>query len=209
MVRAILEDRKTQTRRVMALQPTCEPTVHFGEDAKLRAGESFKGGALATWPGESEFDYYDCHCPYGGPGDRLWVRENFGFGPSAPALRDHRIHYQADGATSLVRRWKPSIHLPRAYSRITLDMVAVRVERLQDISETDAMAEGLIRETVTVGRANGHPDYDVFASRPGPHCDWEMSGKDAYARLWKEINGPKSWDANPWVWVVEFRRVTA
>ncbi len=101
----------------------------------------------------------------------------------------------------------PSIFLERWGSRITLDVTALRVERLHSISEEDAMAEGIIKQTITAGRPHGRPDYDMFALRPGDHCEWECTAKEVYKSLWESINGMGSWDKNPWVWVITFRRI--
>lgn len=197
MVRALLDGSKTQTRRVMKLQPDSSPTLFFGQDAVLRAGESFKGGALAIWGGESEFEYCDCHCPYGRTADRLWVRETWGTSPSYDYLPPNKLTRNsfptdaegyAASATSdtWVIKWRPSIHMPRWASRLTLEIVEVRVERLQDISEEDAKAEGC------------RPD----------NMDTHGGARDVFIELWESINGPGSWDANPWVWVIEFERIT-
>lgn len=107
-------------------------------------------------------------------------------------------------------RWRPSIHMPRWASRITLEITGVRVERLQDISEEDALAEGIVCENVIVGSyyANGHKE--VTAGRfffDGCSDDGFEDAVDAYAALWESINGAGAWDANPWVWVVEFQKL--
>jgi hypothetical protein len=191
MVRAIMEDRKTQTRRLMKLQPSTQPEVLYGEGAKLRAGESFAGGALAVWPGESEFDYCDCHCPYGEATDRLWVRETW---QSASLMSKGIINegpcFRATGHAENCRfhghLWRPSIFMPRALSRITLEITGVRVERLNDISHLDALAEGA--------------EYDVSESNGSPLCRFQA--------LWESINGKDSWKENPYVWVIEFNRIS-
>lgn len=122
-------------------------------------------------------------CPYGQPGDRLWVRETWRAWGGTVRHVDYRatteIPRPADG-------WKPSIHMRRADSRIMLEIVAVRVERLQDISEADAKAEGCQADPY-----DGPTYYDHFAL------------------LWRSINGQGSWTTNPWVWVIEFKRVPA
>jgi hypothetical protein len=125
-------------------------------------------------------------CPYGQPGDRLWVRETFfkTGSPECPIVR-YRASVQIHDFDF---RWKPSIHMPRKFSRITLEVTGVRVERLQDISADDCQDEGITRS-----------DYS-----PGDN-DWQ----DAYKRLWETINGPGSWALNPFIWVIEFKRVTA
>lgn len=224
MVRAILDGTKTQTRRVV------KPV---GNDE----GFILKDEGNGWWPyrsadGESGF-YRDRYgydmespilCPYGKPGDLMWVRETFadlrGTGiehRSDPAGPIQRFAFAADcppGSYSDEARkefgvkWKPSIHMPRAASRITLEITGVRVERLNDCSEADAKAEGI----------GGYP----FRPDDGyPLCTGYMVGADdgkstlyptarePYQRLWESINGAGSWDANPWVWMVEFKRLEA
>lgn len=192
MVRAILAGTKTQTRRVVK-----------GEALQWLERDKFTPGFVAD-PGNRL-------CPYGHPGDRLWVRETWRESGEGSAW-----HYAAEGTilpkqrdkdlqAFLARRapftwesykWRPSIHMPRAASRITLEITAVRVERLQDISEADAMAEGVIhKQRGDIGM------YFVGTEAAG------TTAAGCYRNLWERINGFGSWDANPWVWVVEFRRV--
>lgn len=215
MVRAILDGRKTQTRRVMKVQPYPDSIVtveHYHQTVIDRHGDMQPGPEIfgAHWD-DGEFG---CRCPYGAPGDTLWVRETCwaeSFGQGGDGVRyaaDHawRIientqeaseawcklaQYGGDAAldnqTNIGMR-VPSIHMPRWASRITLRITAVRVERLQDISEDDARAEGWpgpITET-------GFPIASPLA--------W-------FANVWTSINGPGAWEANPWVWVVAFERV--
>ncbi len=195
MVLALLSGAKTQTRRALKLQPDSKPTLFFDEAAKLRAGESFKGRTLAVWGGESEFDYFDCHCPYGGPGDELFVKETWRTGRQWDALKPSElpfanefmvspfIAYDADGPSKeLHGKTRPSIFMPKWASRITLEIESVRVERLCDISEEDAKAEGV-----------GEFFYPTYSA--------------GYMELWEKINGPRSWAKNPWVWVLNFRKV--
>ncbi len=162
MVRAILEGRKTQTRRIV----------------KSRYKDRFGWGtAQPLILGDEECFNSRYKCPYGKPGDRLWVRETW-----CPDVEPYTFRYKADGDEPL-ERWRPSIHIPRWASRITLEVVSVRVERLQNISEDDALAEGI----TLVERGT--------------------SPVDQFNKLWESINGPGSWEANPWVWVVEFKRI--
>ncbi|EPE8811629.1 hypothetical protein ACSOQ0_001366 [Yersinia enterocolitica] len=178
MVNAILSGRKTMTRRIIS-----EKTLHlFGVAAS--AGECHP---IELCDQRSQSYYLD-FCPLGKPGDQLWVREAFATGlctESTLAYRaTHKTEDLEEGWGETIK-WTPSIHMPRWASRINLMITGVRVERLQDISEQDAMAEGV--------SANEHsPARYVFGS------------------LWQSIYGadnPKSWQANPWVWVITFRRV--
>lgn len=189
MIRALLAGTKTQTRRVMKRQKQHDFTDYtlFGQQG--HSTDDWKAIEHAPdWPDGKEDQ---CVCPYASRrGDRLWVREAFGISydgsaipwTGADAQRDGQVMYRAtfDEKPDEGRLpWKPSIHMPRWASRIVLEVTAVRVERLQAISEADAIAEGCVM-------------------LPARHC---------YEALWESINGAGSWDANPWVWVVEFRRL--
>ena len=185
MVKAILDGRKTQTRRVV----------------KLRPGQEIEHGAVFS----TTDPFWMIASPYGRKGDRLWVRETFASrldvdpGEDAEKARHYAL-YRADG-TSLDdphwhpyrERWTPAIHMPRWASRITLEITGVGVEWLAEISEADARAEGF---PDPAGANRGYPDRARY---------W-------FRRLWDEINGKRpgcSWAANPRVWVVSFRRVEA
>ena len=158
MVRAILAGTKTQTRRVCKGQRELS-NVH---------------------------DFQIDRCPYGQLGDRLWVRETWlRHSVNVPNDYLYRADHPDDGTIGPAHGgWKPSIHMPRWASRITLEITDVRVERLQDISARDAWAEGITPS----------PDVDPYHE---------------YRDLWESINGPGSWDANPWVWAVSFKRIDA
>ncbi|WP_240513345.1 hypothetical protein, partial [Enterobacter hormaechei] len=194
MVRAILDGRKTQTRRVMKVQPSdgFHPT-HNGYDLDLNAhwytpGVVDKNGYLQ--PAKKDvFGVADENegyaCPFGAVGDRILVRETFSPVP------DHEepagcsaILYAADG-NGPYGKWVPSIHMPRWASRITLEITGVRVERLNSISDSDASKEGC-----------------CIADMESGDC---LS--DVFARLWTSIYGDESWKVNPWVWVIEFKVV--
>lgn len=191
MVKAIREGRKTQTRRVV------KPSWIAAADA---AGES--------WGPEGDQNYWAGVCPYGQPGDRLWVRETHRFDGLDPriAIRDRRldeISYRADMISDSCCdscTWRPSIFMPRWASRITLEVAGVRVERLNEISEADAKAEGI--EDVGDLWRNYTPDSHYL------HCLTLEQPRDSFRSLWESINGPGSWDLNPFVWVVEFGRVS-
>ncbi len=183
MVRAILDGRKTVTRRVMKPQPVLDG--HFWTYGG--AGWSDRINSLTPVAGHS----LAARCPYGQPGDRLWVREAWACTLVAQAPGEEWVVYrEGDNRTDYGGPWKPSIHMPRWASRILLELTAVRVERLQDISEEQARAEGYPAER---------------------ECETGGSGLDAwlwFRSLWGEINGPEAFTANPWVWVIEFKRVT-
>ncbi len=140
-----------------------------------------------------------CECPYGIPGDRLWVRETFARidGQTRPWIEtDYKATYthgdRLGDTLGIKKRWTPSIHMPRAASRITLEITSVRVERLQDISEADAQAEGVTDDGSLVTDLDGKDRGGTIA---------------AYATLWEVINGVGSWDDNPWVWVLQFKHL--
>lgn len=235
MVRALLEGKKTQTRRAVSPQPLNDPRIGMvnagycgNPDLWMVNGSVFLYGrnAAPQW-----------RCPYGRPGDRLWSRETFwAFGRwetrySAKKGRDewHFVDMTLDSghfylydaptgwkrptrAGAIPAWWKrPAIFMPRIASRIWNEVVSVRVERLQDISEADAVAEGIYAEVVIVGaNCNGGVHREESEERyffDGCADEGFESAIDAYAALWDSINGQGAWDANPWVWVMEFVRV--
>lgn len=186
MVRAILEGRKTQTRRVI----------------KNAIGEGTKENPLRMDLTKSL---------YGKVGDQLWVRETFGWGKF---IDGHQfIEYRASPETQDTDAmdegapWKPSIHMPRSASRIDLLIKNVRVERLQDISDDDAIAEGIeVGEEMPdiVPGSKGRIYHDGITD---PIDGWTRNPRQAFCDLWTATNGPDSWLLNPWVWVIEFERV--
>jgi hypothetical protein len=188
MVRAILAGTKTQTRRVVKLQPPAVvQSIYRPFPAEPNNWQGYGFGSI-HWYGR---------CPYGVAGDRLWVRETWAvphrydhLGPSNIPTKGVPVHYAATEDRGGLR-WRPSIHMCRFASRITLEITDVRVERLQEISEADAIAEGCV---------GGHGASKGYAYNATPH--------EHYRALWESINGPGSWDLNPWVWAISFRRVT-
>ncbi|WP_395225268.1 hypothetical protein [Escherichia coli] len=216
MVRAILDGRKTQTRRIMAIQP------EHSELGLRRVIDSKNGrdNGKYFW---SQSDARGLKmrskvfgCPYGEVGDRIWVRETYQ-GPlfyyehmesyledSSKFEKPDFCIYRADGNPApefydadynLHCGWRPSIHMPRWASRITLDITGVRVERLNSISQEDAQAEGM----ELTGWRPTYSDPDSGGEVWTPY--------DNFAQLWESIYGEESWKANPWVWVIEFKVV--
>lgn len=196
MVRALLDGSKTQTRRAV-------------KSVALDWIEKYK------FTPEFVADPANMLCKFGGAGDQLWVRETWQYydwtEDGIPCIRfaaDNQTMWAANADESAVaqweilsapenynidnrardRKWRPSIHMPRWASRIALEITSVRVERLNVISEADARAEGI----------------DIAECVMEPTL---LAGKAVFRRLWEAINGEGSWEANPWVWVIEFKRV--
>lgn len=182
MVRAILDGRKTQTRRVVKPQPN--DWLHPMPCCSVTS-EGWQGPFdHSLWAHEGDRDDGEARrCPYGKHGDRLWVRE--AWAKTTVLGQDMIVYYAEDNRTDYGGPWKPSIHMPRAASRITLEITAVRVERLCGITISNAIREGYD------GSLDDHID---------PSIKW-------FSALWESINGPGSWAQNLWVWVIEFKRV--
>lgn len=200
MVQAILDGRKTMTRRKIKSR---HESGLFQVNRRVSDGQITDINSL-------DWDERNCEkditCPYGQPGDILWVREsaanlNVDF-PSVEPYWIYKADIQIKDQHGPVT-WKPSIHMPKSACRIWLEITDVRVERLQDMDgahaeECDSLKEGIMKFH------HGDGNY-------GYHWKGDMDGKnfvhpfDAFVDLWKSINGPESWEANPWVWVVEFK----
>ncbi len=216
MVRAILDGRKTQTRRVWSPRQLkmIDAAASIGECYPLESG----------YQHENSQSYYREFCPFGQLGDRLWGRETWAivscafdddgmridYVPDRPAKAVHEkpfgngyysghTIYAADGDFTWGDDdgfvdgrscWKPSIHMPRWASRITLEITGVRVERLNSMTESDALAEGC---------HGGHGSIPGYMYSATPH--------EHFHHVWQSIYGEESWQANPWVWVIEFKRV--
>ncbi|HBY4594386.1 TPA: hypothetical protein MIU51_10930 [Klebsiella pneumoniae] len=217
MVRAILDGRKTQTRRIMKLQP---------KPSKSRPGDFwFSSKKLESMvhvsdlaPGNSPIaDYHlfiqEHCCPFGAVGDRIWVREAFRVHSRATDVatlvykasernswteQTNRVPVAVCNKPATPEKWTPSLHMPRWASRILLEITDVRVERLNTISEEDATSEGVPPAGSLL------PDYPgTFLTPKGDFA----TAKVAFQRLWESIYGEESWKANGWVWVIEFKRV--
>lgn len=165
--------------------------------------------------------------PYGEPSDRLWVRETWnraertgydaapqdgrpGFDESDPdAYNFGPCWFRATDDRLLEGGWKPSIFMPRAASRITLEIVSVHVERLQEISVDDAWAEGYQEARCSTCHGSGTHPYGYPCRCGDGYAENQIPPQTWYRHLWDSINGPGSWESNPWVWVVEFKRVEA
>lgn len=190
MVRAILDGTKTQTRRV-ANKLVRHPDL----------GNLYTPGALVL---EHEPQHViDRACPYGQPGDRLWVREAWRTvaeaDPIPPRDMDEafRLWFEVDAPHQPgAGKYRPPMFMPHWASRSTLEITGVRVEQLQDISETDCIAEGIEK--------TAHGFWSTYGQSA---VNGTYSPRTSYRMLWQSINGPDSWVANPWVWVVEFKRI--
>ena len=195
MVRALLDGRKTQTRRIIK-----DCTVGRDQISKfIQIEKKFIG----CYPEDVPELIREC-CPYGIPGDRIWVCETWAdAGASAPDLKLYRANYP-EHVPSIYEnvppakeiRWTPSIHMPRWASRILLEITDVRVERLNAINEHDAQAEGVAKL-----RGGFWKHY-----QPG-WTQHQLSARGSFVTLWKSIYGDESWNSNPWVWVIKFKRI--
>lgn len=210
-VRGILAGRQTQIRRVVKPQPTTnnpaviEPAKDYGASAWIQRRWQTAG----SWNGGNPI-----HCPFGAPGDQLWLRETF------QALNFGYLVYNADLAMRRYEQWKftgetdvwkqgekplsmkPSTQMPRWASRITLEIVNVRVERLGEISEADAIAEGVGDNGREDDRGRTFQDY----RKKSEFCSF-VSAKSSYWTLWESIHGPGSWAPERWVWVGDVKKV--
>ncbi|HIF6270009.1 TPA: hypothetical protein ACX3KD_004989 [Raoultella ornithinolytica] len=202
MVRAILDGRKTQTRRIMAPQPA--------DDIERSA---FPNPDAIGWKSSLKHKYGSTtahFCPFGAIGDRIWVRETFRVHSRATDVatlvykasernswteQTHRVPVAVCNKPATPEKWTPSLHMPRWASRILLEITDVRVERINSISQEDAQAEGL----ELTGWRPTYSDPDSGGEVMTPY--------DNFAELWSSIYGDESWQANPWVWVIEFKRV--
>jgi len=198
MIRALLAGTKTQTRRVLREQPML---FVGGEGVTDEGGTPVpRQPAIINLYGNVKVQ----SCPYGAPGDRLWVRETWV--PDPVYENEQRVCYRATAADEACDKWKSPLFMPRWASRITLEVTNVRVQRLQDISEEDASSEGVATgEQVSARLVVTGLDGKTTTSK-GTVVDFTHRG--AFCRLWDSINGDRApWASNPWVWAISFRRV--
>lgn len=209
MLRALIEGRKTQTRRALKPQPKLNQEglwvwpPDWSKQAMRRYGTLLQmdaGSLSEALQGDAE------RCLGYAAGDRIWARETWTDLATQPqcdlsGALGPGIAYRAtdDDECTIPARWRPAIHMPRAHSRLTLLVTEVRTERLQDISEADARAEGI--EPLKSGRGF----YDASVGKGSVRAGiWHHKATEAYAALWNHINGPGAWEANPWVVAVSF-----
>jgi hypothetical protein len=213
MVKAILDGRKTMTRRVVSFKNS-KPFDNSGSWPYVKKLDD----GTYMWSDAPDFSYPKDYlkdgvkCPYGQVGDRLWVRETWTVG-GYTHKKDAEIVYKASegekhdlsivpwndwlesntkygGRCGVIDKWRSSMFMPRWASRITLEITNIRVERLQDITDQDAIKEGI----------------DFSCTRPNSQCG---CNRKSFSRLWDSINAKRgySWGSNPWVWVIEFKRI--
>jgi hypothetical protein len=195
MVRALLDGRKTQTRRPMKKQPESQPVLC----------SNVTNGCRPSWVYKTQMGSHYELCPFGDVGDRIWVRETFWHQPASyeeicgvKFQEENEVTlYRADGKDWTGVKWTPSIHMPRWASRLTQEITDVRVQRLQEISEEDAIAEGVHLDEVESYRRQAVVNGFLLRGDSPARC--------AYAALWENINGIGSWDANPWLWAISFK----
>lgn len=217
MVRAVLDGRKTQTRRIIQsaaknMQASGHKVIEYREPGDKWYGEHVFSmcNQSGTWCDYTK-EQFLAKCPFGAVGDRVWLRETFRVHSRATDVatlvykaseqqswtqQTHRVPIEKCNKPAVVDKWTPSIHMPRWASRITLEITGVRVERMFDISEADARAEG-----VEQLRGGFWRHY-----QPG-WTQHQLSARGSFVTLWKSIYGEEGWQANPWVWVVDFKRV--
>jgi hypothetical protein len=203
MVRALLDGNKTQTRRVLKVQPDFSVIKSEYQDPNLWEFRK-RFMMYADWHGHEHAMYrkteihpdmpvYQHRSPFGEPGDRLWVREAWGYNPDFPGMPGFACYRADPGHEHDGIKWKPSIHMPRSACRIKLEITDVRIERLNDCSHEDAEAEG------------------IRFLRDVPDADETLTPRQLFMCLWDSINEDRGlgWDVNPWVWVIQFQRTPA
>ncbi|OFY87863.1 MAG: hypothetical protein A3F72_03040 [Bacteroidetes bacterium RIFCSPLOWO2_12_FULL_35_15] len=217
MVIAVDNETKSKTRRTRGLEKI---NIKATEIVKSNNWQK-QGDFVARFvvPGEVErYEVTDViKCPYGKIGDLLWVRETFAIGLTS-GFHFFKANYVNREVPSGLSKWKPSIHMPKSYARIWLEITNIRVERLHDITEEDAKAEGVLLfpqdddlKDIQVwdgnkwGNTKTINTYKNYLKNSVSEC---YTARDSFESLWYETNGVASWFANPWVWVIEFKKIT-
>lgn len=203
MIRAIVDGRKTQTRRIfrpenMEIRPHPKCGFYY-ETFRKQQGEM-----ISTGGGPFIATAWNHYFPYGQPGDQLWVRETFKLCESTRADGHRAPLYRATSIVEDDIKWKPSIFMPRWASRMTLEITEVRVERVQEISEADAMAEGVASNGREADKGRQFQDYN----RKSEFCSF-ISARSSFRSLWDSINAKRGfgWNVNPWVWAITFKKL--
>lgn len=211
MVRALIAGTKSQTRRVVKAPGWDPASPEYGGLTGIKQHADERIGLQAYfWHARSALAH-GVRCPYGQPGDRLWVRETWqhyqNSGQRAADFSEHQrfaanCFYRADESNPRTKplsgKWRPSLLMPRWACRLVLPLVSVRVERVQDITEEDAKAEG-------VERISAGPGWECWMGYgPSSSC---KTARDSFRSLWISIYGEASWDLNPWVWVAEWEEI--
>ena len=200
MVQALLAGTKTQTRRTIKFSESVLAAI--AEDPELletlsltRMQDGYKEGTRPVFELGDEPNAFSVPCPYGQPGDILWVRETWQVSESY-TVSDNEYIFKADEIGENEIPWKSSIHMPKVACRLFLKIKSIRVERLNDIEYYGAKAEGVFESPESTDVYKNYLDRDTWFGHPVP----------SFQSLWQSINGPESWEANPWVWVVEFEK---
>ena len=210
MVKAILEDRKLQTRRMLKVQPQ-NSHYPFVDKIVRDWNHNFYG-----YSNDSDIDIFSAgKCPFGIVDDILWIRETWLESPSKNTIlykadfpmMFHGTEWDPNEKVFLKEsdyKWKPSIHMPKDIARIFLKVTNVRVERLQDISEEDAIAEGVLKDVkIPVADFKTEIIYRDYTGNTAGCLD----ARSSFMTLWKSVYGKESWNSNPWIWVIEFEKV--
>lgn len=196
MVRSILSGCKKKTRRTRGLEAINKNPSHWD------IFESKNEGIFTLQHLDHTETYADVLCPYGQPGDILWVRETYGINELLPYIPEYVVYKTDFNPEDMIAwKWKPSIHMPFEAARIFLRIKSVRVERLQDITEKDAISEGIKVLNSSI------PPNIVYQAPILNHHGCSFHAKSEFGTLWESINGRGSWRENPWVWVVEFEKL--
>lgn len=212
MVQSILNNLKNQTRRTKGLEFFNEAPQKYRYDGNNQPDllepldKNYHWFEFVGSDGKPMEAYKSVKCPYGQIGDILWVRESFAKDGNS------YLHRASHALVDKFIKWKPSIHMPKEAARIFLEIINIRIERLQDISEADAKNEGV--ETKPYGSFPFFCTIDYLAKqnpktgfRPGYCADTGKQYISSFTSLWRKINGYQSWSDNPWVWVIEFKQI--